>query len=77
MAPKKTKVSDWMTTRVRWLPIDATAGDAARVMADEGIHHVVLMDERSIRGIVSSLDLVRFLACALPPAHRTLTRSST
>ncbi len=70
------KVSDWMTEKVRWLPIGATAGDAARMMADEGIHHVVVMDEKSIRGIVSSLDLVRFLVRALPPAQRKPTRST-
>jgi CBS domain-containing protein len=71
------KVSDWMTEKVKWIPMGATAGDAARLMADEAIHHVVVMDERSIRGVVSSLDLVRLLARALPPAHRTPIRSST
>ena len=70
------KVSDWMTEKVKWLPIGATAGDAARVMAEEGIHHVVVMDETRVRGIVSSLDLVRLMARALPLAHSTM-RSAT
>jgi CBS domain-containing protein len=59
-------VSQWMTEKVKWLPIKATAADAMRVMAEEGIHHVIVMDEKSIRGIVSSLDLVRFVARSLP-----------
>lgn len=56
------RVSDWMSTDVKALPPGATVGDAARLMTDEGIHRVLILDGKAIRGIVSTLDLVALIA---------------
>jgi|SRR5581483_9263695 len=63
-------VASWMTEKVRWLPSDATAGDVARLMAEESVHHIVILENGAVRGIVSSLDVVRAVARSLPPKRR-------
>jgi CBS domain-containing protein len=41
----------------------ATVGQAASMMSAEGVHHVLILDEdRRLIGIVSSLDVVHWLA---------------
>lgn len=44
------------------LPEDATVAQAAALMAFEGIHRVPIVRERQIVGMVSSLDVLRWLA---------------
>lgn len=55
-------VGDWMTRDVKAVAPDATVEEAAQVMADQEIHRVVVLDEKRIRGIVSSLDIVKLVA---------------
>jgi CBS domain-containing protein len=44
------------------MPTD-TVGRAAKLMSAEGFHHVLVVDkERSLIGVVSTLDLTRWLA---------------
>jgi CBS domain-containing protein len=57
-------VGDWMTRDPKSVPPDATVADAARLMADEGIHRVLIMEGPKLAGIVSSLDLVELIARA-------------
>jgi CBS domain-containing protein len=59
---ERETVSEWMTPLVKWVPLDATAGETARVLVEGGIHRVLVMDGRKIRGIVTALDLARVLA---------------
>jgi CBS domain-containing protein len=54
---------DLMTRHVLWLPPEAAIASAAALMAAERIHHaIVLADDRRVIGIVSSLDLLGWLA---------------
>jgi CBS domain-containing protein len=54
---------DLMTRHVLWLPPEAAIASAAALMAAERIHHaVILADDRRVIGIVSSLDLLGWLA---------------
>lgn len=55
------KVCAWQicTYKPISVPPDASLSDVARLMVEAGIHHVVVMDGRAIKGVVSSLDFVR------------------
>ena len=55
-------VADAMTRRVVALPTDADVVDAARLMAGQGIHRVIVTEDDRLVGILSSLDLVRGVA---------------
>lgn len=41
------------------VPIDAALDEVARTMVDKNVHHVVVVEGGSIRGVVSSMDFVR------------------
>lgn len=57
-------VSEVMTRRPFHLPQDATVGHAAAVMAYEGVHRLVVTTQTGkIAGILSALDILRWLAC--------------
>jgi CBS domain-containing protein len=59
-------VADIMMPVVFTLPAEAPIGQAAALMAYEGVHRVVVVDQRGcVTGIVSSLDIARWLGwCA-------------
>ena len=61
-------IGDWMTPGVTTVGPDTTLGDACRVMIDENIHRVFVVDEKRLLGVVSSKDVVRLLAS--PPRTR-------
>lgn len=71
--PLAAPIRDVMSAPAITLPIDATAGDAALVMAQRGIRHVVVRDDSGkVAGVVSERDLfslqrlsVRELASAI------------
>ena len=75
--PLTAPMRDVMSTPAVTLPVEATAGDAALVMARRGIRHVVVLDrEGAIAGVVSERDLfslqrlsVRELASAIRRAR--------
>ncbi len=53
------------------LPVDATAGDAALVMAQNGIRHVVVCDAGGkVAGVVSERDLFRCSGCRCASSPR-------
>jgi CBS domain-containing protein len=60
--PSGRKVSDVMTPLVFSLDPDASIGQAAALMAYEGIHRVVIVDRSGyVVGLVSSIDIARWL----------------
>jgi CBS domain-containing protein len=64
LATGDASVSDVMTERVLHLPEDANVGHAAAVMAFEGVHRIVVTGaDGRIAGILSALDILRWLAC--------------
>ena len=71
--PLTVSMRDVMSAPAITLPIEATAGDAALVMAQRGIRHIVVRDDRGkVAGVVSERDLfslqrlsVRELASAI------------
>ena len=54
-------VSRIMTSPLHTLEPDADVSEAAHLMRQHGHHHVVILDEGRIVGIVSSLDLLRVI----------------
>jgi len=54
-------VSRIMTTPVHTLEPGADVSDAAHLMREHGHHHVVVLDQGRILGIVSSFDLLRII----------------
>ena len=55
-------IAQIMTPRVAVLTPSSGISDAARMMVDRGIHHIVAMEDGQVVGIVSSLDLVDILS---------------
>ncbi|MBA3462325.1 MAG: CBS domain-containing protein [Deltaproteobacteria bacterium] len=52
-----------MMPRAMVLDIDATIADAARVMAREGFHHLLVVDgDRTLQGVISTFDITRWIA---------------
>lgn len=59
----KGKVQDAMTTRALSLPVTATVGQAAAIMATEGIHRLpILSKDGRILGIATTMDVTRWVA---------------
>jgi CBS domain-containing protein len=59
--PRKTPISELMTTRVQTLDVGAKPSEARRVLSEQRVHHVPIVDDGVLVGIVSSRDLVRIL----------------
>lgn len=56
-------VNDIMTSsKVRVVHIDSSAQSAAKMMLRYNVHHIVVMDEGKIEGMLSSLDFVKLVA---------------
>lgn len=52
-----------MMPNARTVPADATLARAAALMTSEGIHHLLVVDEnRALVGVVSTLDITRWIA---------------
>lgn len=54
-------VQQIMTTNVYSVHPEATIREAAQIMVEKGIHHLVVKDEH-IQGIISSFDFVKIVA---------------
>lgn len=48
--------------KVHVIHVDASAQAAANMMMKHGVHHLVVMDDGDIVGMISSLDFVRLVA---------------
>jgi CBS domain-containing protein len=55
-------VGDWMNPKVISIDPDASLRSACEMMANERIHRVVVTEEDRVIGIVSSFDVVRWIA---------------
>ncbi len=53
---------DWMTPEVVSVGPDATLTEVCGVMAKESIHRVFVLKDKRIQGVVSTLDIVTYLA---------------
>jgi CBS domain-containing protein len=58
----KLRVRDAMTETLITVAPDASVSDVARTMEEHGIHRVLVAEDRTLLGIVSSLDLVRLIS---------------
>lgn len=65
----KLRVADWMTPHVVHVEPEASVAAAARVMLDEAIHRVFVVDGQRLLGVVSTEDFVRLLAAPASPAR--------
>ncbi|MBT8208767.1 MAG: CBS domain-containing protein [Acidimicrobiales bacterium] len=55
-------IADAMTETVRTLGVEATAKDAAEILAEGGFHSIVIIDaDGGLAGIVTTTDLARFV----------------
>ena len=56
------RVEDWMTPRV--ISVDPTMDliELCKVMTEQSIHRVLVTEENAVMGIVSTTDVVRYLA---------------
>lgn len=66
---QKTLVREIMTPDVLSVPPDARIGHVARVMHERRVHRVLVVEQGRLRGIITSLDLVRLLAEAADPSR--------
>ena len=55
-------ITEIMSTDIRVVPPDMDVVQAASVMVEHGIHHLIVMDTKGIMGILSSMDFVRLVA---------------
>jgi CBS domain-containing protein len=58
----KDTAADWMNPRVISIGPDASLQEVCRIMATEGIHRVLVMNGTELHGIVSTLDVARYVA---------------
>lgn len=72
---ERVPVRKVMRRRVHTLPPEAGVRQLAAVMGERRIHHVVVVERETVRGIVSAFDLLKILALPdpaltpIPPAH--------
>ncbi len=55
-------VGDWMSPEIKWVAPETSLARAARKMVEHGVHRLVVMDEKSIQGILTTFDFVRLFA---------------
>lgn len=60
--PAYVRVNEIAHPKVISIQSSASIGDAADKMLDEHVHHLVVMGEEDMIGVVSSLDFVEFVA---------------
>jgi predicted transcriptional regulator len=59
---EKYSAEDIMTDKVHVIHKDSSAESAAKMMLKHEVHHIVVMDEGKIIGMISSLDFVKLVA---------------
>lgn len=59
--PKSTRVWEICTYKPHEVGPDVTVSDAAQIMIGKGFHHLIVTENKSIIGYVSSLDVLREL----------------
>jgi len=61
-AADELRVSDLMTASAITVAPDASIDDVARALVEHKIHRVLVTEDRTLVGVVSSLDLARLIA---------------
>lgn len=56
------KIHDVLTSELVTLPVSATVRDAARILGEGKFHALPILDGEKLVGLVTSSDLIRFLA---------------
>jgi CBS domain-containing protein len=59
-------VSQWMSTTVETLSVEATIGDAVRVMDEKSYRNIPLVKEGQLIGSISVFDIITYLAESYP-----------
>lgn len=54
-------VGEIMSRKVIVCALSARIQDLGKIMLNEGIHHIVVMDDGKVQGMISSLDVIRGL----------------
>ena len=73
--PRKTPISEVMTTRVRTLGVDAKLSEARRTLTKERIHHLPIVENGILVGLISSRDLVQILREAKASGSESVDQS--
>lgn len=55
-------VGDWMNPRAVAVSEDADLKSICKLMTDERIHRVLVVEDGALKGLISSFDVVRYLA---------------
>ena len=55
-------VGDWMTPEVFHVSSDATLREICSLIDKERVHRVFVVDDRKLRGVISTIDIVSYLA---------------
>jgi CBS domain-containing protein len=63
---ERETVGQWMSANVVSVRPDTPVEEAARRMASEGVHRLLVMEGKRLRGILTALDLAGFLAGMRP-----------
>ena len=67
---ERVPVRKLMHRRVLTISAEVDVGQLAHAMGEQGIHHAVVVEGKSVRGIVSSLDLLRALGTPTPAGEQ-------
>ena len=59
-------VGDWMSTTVATLSVEATIGDAVRVMDEKSYRNIPLVRDGQLIGSISVFDIITYLAESYP-----------
>jgi CBS domain-containing protein len=65
----ETVVEDAMTENVVAVAPDTSVSDVARVLRENKIHRVLVVNKEALLGIISSFDLIRLLEGIAEPEH--------
>lgn len=57
LLPQVMRLQDFMSTAIKTIPQTATVGEARNLMRTNGIHHLLVIEDRRVVGIVSNGDL--------------------
>lgn len=78
---RKTPISELMTTHVHTLEVGAQLSEVRRLLTQQRVHHVPIVDKGVLVGMISSRDLVGILRRAKSApgesVDQTLDRSAT
>lgn len=56
------QAKDVMSTKLMTVSPEMEAREAARLMLDKGIHHLIVLKDDQVAGMVSAMDFVRLVA---------------